>query len=68
MKHPEQADLNLFVQSQSASNLECLGSQGKWETRPAESSEADLKFKKGIRPLERVQASLELNRVKVTCA
>ena len=53
MKHPEQADLNLFVQSWSASNLECLGSQGKWETRPAESSEADLKFKKGIRPLER---------------
>ena len=59
MKHPEQADLNLFVQSWSASNLECLGSQGKWGTRPAESDEAYLKFKIEIRPLERDQTSWE---------
>ena len=54
MRDQAKEDLNLFVQSWIASNLECLRSQGKWETRPAESSEADLKFKKGIRPLERV--------------
>ena len=62
---PEQASeasgTSYFVQSWCASNLECLGSQGRVGTRQAEYSEAYLKFKREIRLLERYQASWRIN-------